>query len=41
MFKYFISDINSFPYTLKKYEIFNKFRGLAEFGETNQILLNS
>ena len=25
-------DINSFPYTSKKNEIFNKFRGHAEFG---------
>ena len=31
--RYFqILDINSFPYTPKKNEIFNKFRSHAEFG---------
>ena len=32
-------DVISFPYTLKKNEIFNKFRGHVELGWTIQILL--
>ena len=34
-----ILDIISFPYTPKKNEIFNKFRGHVELGWANQILL--
>ena len=34
-----ILDVISFPYTLKKNEIFNKFRGHVELGWTIQILL--